>query len=83
LFAAGADPVYIAGRVGDAVATVLSVYAHQYSDACRRASESDELGALYDRGSAMEAPDANAAQQPATPAVANLRSARAKRSAAQ
>jgi hypothetical protein len=45
--------------------TVLSVYAHQYSDARRRASESDELGALYDRGSAMEAPDANAAQQTA------------------
>jgi hypothetical protein len=48
-----------------------------------RASESDELGALYDRGSAMEAPDGNAAQQTATPAVANLRPARAKRSAAR
>jgi integrase len=83
LFAAGKDPVYIAARAGDAVATVLRVYAHEYDDARRRASESDEPAALYDRGSAVKAPDGNAAQQTATGPGANVASLSAKRSPAQ
>ena len=83
LFAAGADPVYIAARVGDAVATVLSVYVHEYSDARRRASESDRLAALYDYGSAMEAPGGGTAQQTAAADSANVASLSAKRGAAR
>jgi integrase len=80
LFAAGRDPVYIATSAADAVATVLRVYAHEYDDARRRASESDELAALYDRASAVEAPDGNAAQQTATARAPTWR--RYRRSAA-
>jgi integrase len=83
LFAAGADPVYIAARVGDSVKTVLDVYAHEYSDARRRASESDQLAALYDRGSAVEAGGSNGAQQTATARPAEVASLSAKRTAAR
>jgi integrase len=83
LFAAGADPVYIAARVGDSVKTVLDVYAHEYSDARRRASESDQLAALYDRGSTMEAGGSNRAQQTATARPPEVASLSAKRNAAR
>jgi hypothetical protein len=83
LFAAGADPVYIATRVGDSVKTMLDVYAHEYSDARRRASESEQLAALYDHGSAVEAPGSNRAQQRATALPSDLATQRAKRSTAQ
>lgn len=83
LFAAGADPVYIAGRVGDSVKTVLDVYAHEYSDARRRASESDQFAALYDRGSAVEAAGSNRPQQTATAMPSDLAAQRAKRTSAQ
>jgi integrase len=76
LFAAGWDPVAIAARIGDSVETVLSVYAHEYDAARRRASESDELGALY--GSAMEAPNASTRPSVTPPARSNV--ARLRRS---
>jgi len=49
LFAAGHDPVAVAARVGDSIATVLRTYAREYDAARRRQAESDQLGALYDR----------------------------------
>jgi integrase len=78
LFAAGRDAVSIAARVGDSVETVLRVYAHEYDAARRRQDESDNLGALYDRGSAMEARGSSRGQQTASQAPADLALARAK-----
>jgi hypothetical protein len=67
----------------DSVKTVLDVYAHEYSDARRRASESDQLAALYDRGSAVEAGGSNMAQRTATVRPAEVASLSAKRTAAR
>jgi integrase len=74
LFAAGKDPVAIAARIGDSVATVLSVYAHEYDAARRRGDESDELGAIY--GSAMEAPGATTQPSVTPPERSNVASLR-------
>jgi integrase len=85
LFAAGHDPVAVAARVGDSVATVLRTYAHEYDAARRRQDESAALAALYDRdyGSAMEASGSSRTQQTTPDAPTNLALARAIRDKAQ
>ena len=75
LFAAGHGPMSIAARIGDSIATVLSVCAHEYDDARRRHDESAALAALYHRGShgsLMEARASNPAQQTPTDAPGDL-----------
>ncbi|MFL5838410.1 MAG: site-specific integrase [Solirubrobacteraceae bacterium] len=83
LFAVGHDPVAIAARIGDSIATVLSIYAHEYDAARRRQDESAALAALYDRGSAMEAPGSNTRQQTQARAPAEVADLQVKRNAAQ
>lgn len=82
LLAARRDPAYVAARLGDTVAMVLHTYAHAMP---RRADESDELAALYDRGNgnAMETADGNLKQRTATTGTAEPPSLSAKRNAAQ
>jgi integrase len=83
LFAVGHDPGAIAARIGDSIATVLSIYAHEYDAARRRQDESAALAALYDRGSAMEAPGSNTRQQTQARAPAEVADLQVKRNAAQ
>jgi integrase len=54
LIAAGWDVAEVASRLGDTIATVLRVYAHEWDAVRRRQEQSDRLAAIY--GSAMEAP---------------------------
>jgi integrase len=74
LLAAGRDPAYVAARLGDTVAMVLSTYAHAMP---RRADEADELAALYDHGNAVETADGSPTPQKATAAAPNTASLRA------
>jgi hypothetical protein len=56
LIAQGWDAQAVAARLGDSIATVLSVYVHQFDEAKRSAMRRDSLSSLYDSGSIPEAP---------------------------
>jgi integrase len=77
LIADGWDPVEIASRIGDTLATTLSVYAHQFDARRRGEQRRSALEARYDVGMATHTPQQTAAGEAASGAeVADLRAIR-------
>jgi integrase len=80
LIADGWDPVEIASRIGDTLATTLSVYAHEFDARRRGAQRRTALEARYDPGMATDTPQQKAAAGGAAGGeVADLQAVRDRR----